>query len=246
MDSTIKQAAQWIKESRHAIAFTGAGVSVESGIPPFRGKDGLWSQYDPDSLDISRFHQRPQQAWVVIKEIFYDFFGKAHPNKAHQVLARLEKDGMLKAVITQNIDNLHQEAGSRNVVEFHGTAHKMVCTECGKRVEASEVNLQQLPPHCSVCAGILKPDFIFFGEGIPEQAYTDSFSYAQEADLVIIVGSTGEVMPACMVPKEAKSRGARIIEINPEVSFFTKSVTDLHIKMKAGDAFELLEKACFD
>ena len=245
MESTIQQAAQWIKESRHAIAFTGAGVSVESGIPPFRGADGLWSQYDPESLDISRFHHRPHQAWVVIKEIFYDFFGKAKANKAHHVLARLEDCGMLKAVVTQNIDNLHQEAGSRNVIEFHGTAHRMVCTACGAKYASPAVDLQQLPPRCKQCNGILKPDFIFFGEGIPEQAYLDSFDHANKADLVIIVGSTGEVMPACLVPKEAKARGARIIEINPENSLFTRSVTDLHIKMTAGEAFALLESICF-
>jgi len=244
MNTSIIKAAEAIRLSRHAIAFTGAGISVESGIPPFRGEDGLWSKYDPDLLELSRFHRKPQESWVVIKEIFYDFFGKAKPNAAHRVLARMESKGIIKAVVTQNIDNLHQEAGSQNVLEFHGTAHKMVCTVCNQQVPSPTVDLNTLPPLCPSCKGILKPDFIFFGEGIPEVAYRESFSQAELADVVIIVGSTGEVMPACQVPIVAKRHGAVIIEINPEASLFTRSA-DIHIKMKAGEAFVLLEKELF-
>jgi len=126
----LEQAADALRRAKRAVAFTGAGISVESGIPPFRGPDGLWSRYDPQVLDLSYFHAHPLESWQVIKEIFYDYFGRARPNEAHKALARLEQAGYLQGVITQNIDNLHQEAGSRHVVEYHGTSRYLTCTAC--------------------------------------------------------------------------------------------------------------------
>lgn len=231
-----------IKKSRHITAFTGAGISVESGIPPFRGENGLWNKYNPEVLDLSYFYKNPKQAWTVIQEIFYDFFGKANPNSAHKVIARMEKEGLLKAVITQNIDNLHQEAGSKEVYEFHGTAQTLVCVECGNKYHSEEVNFTKLPPLCSNCSGLLKPDFIFFGEGIPMDAYEASFKQAQVADVFLIIGTTGEVMPASMIPQEAKRNGAKIIEINPEKSLYTNVLTDIFLQGKAGEIMIEIEK----
>ncbi len=128
----IEEAAKLIKNAKHVTAFTGAGISVESGIPPFRGENGLWSKFDPLFLDINYFRQNPLKSWKLIKEIFYDFFGKAEPNSAHTALAEMEKSGYLNSVITQNIDNLHQTAGSKNVFEFHGTSKNLICTNCDK------------------------------------------------------------------------------------------------------------------
>ena len=240
---TIEKMATALNQAQFAVAFTGAGISVESGIPPFRGKDGIWNQYDPISLDLTYFYKHPQQAWSVIKEIFYDMFGAAHPNPAHQGLAQLEQLGRLKAVITQNIDNLHQEAGSTDVIEYHGTCANLICTQCKRKVPAHQSLLITLPPRCEKCNGILKPDFVFFGELIPPKAQDRSWDLMQQADLVFIIGTLGEVMPACQLPSIAKANGATILEINPEPSAFTWRTTDLYLPMKAGEAMPLIIEA---
>ncbi len=242
MEKQLIKAAQLIKNSKHAVAFTGAGISVESGIPPFRGADGLWSKYDPIVLDIGYFHKNTEAAWKVIRELFYDFFGKASPNGAHKTLAEWEQKGLLKSVITQNIDNLHQEAGSKIVYEFHGTASAMVCLNCNSKYPSPQINLKKLPPKCSKCNGILKPDFIFFGEGIPEEANIRSFEEAEKCDVFVVIGTTGEVMPASMLPPTAKNAGAKIIEINPEESYFSHHLADIHLKGKAGEVLPLLNE----
>ncbi|MCK4357873.1 MAG: NAD-dependent deacylase [Candidatus Cloacimonetes bacterium] len=229
----IEKAVELIKNAKHITVFTGAGISVESGIPPFRGKDGLWSKFNPIFLDINYFHQNPLKSWKLIKEIFYDFFGKAKPNAAHFALAEMEEMGLLQAVITQNIDNLHQKAGSREVYEFHGNSRNLVCTKCGFKFSVSEIGLDKLPPKCKECEGILKPDFIFFGEPIPEPARTNSFAETEKADVFILIGTTGEIMPASMIPYEAKKNNVKIIEINIKPSNYTKSITDLFLKGKA-------------
>jgi NAD-dependent deacetylase len=239
--SRIRAAATLIRSARYLTAFTGAGISVESGIPPFRGEGGLWSTYDPRMLELDYFLAHPEKAWPVIREIFYDNFGQAGPNAAHVALARLESAGQLKCLITQNIDNLHYRAGSRNIVEFHGNSRLLLCLECGARVEARPELLNTLPPRCA-CGGLYKPDFIFFGEGIPPEAYQRSEQEAGRTDLMLVVGSTGEVYPAALVPRWAHEAGAKIIEVNPDVSEFTGSITDVHIPMKAAEAFRLLEK----
>ncbi len=231
---SITKAAELIRGASHVTAFTGAGVSVESGIPPFRGAEGLWSRYDPQCLDIEYFHAHPAEAWRVIREIFYDFFGRARPNPAHLVLAELEQRGMLRAVITQNIDNLHQEAGSRRVYEFHGNSQVLRCLTCASQVPARKVDITQLPPRCA-CGGIYKPDFVFFGEMIPEAARHASFREAELADVFLVIGSTGEVMPANMLPPTAKQNGSVIIEINTEPSLYTDRITDIFLQGKAGE-----------
>ncbi len=239
MNKRIEQAAEVISKARYASAFTGAGISVESGIPPFRGENGLWSRYNPEVLDINFFMHNPLKSWEVIKEIFYDFFGRAQPNGAHRVLADLEKRGIIKGIITQNIDNLHFEAGSRVVAEYHGTSQKLVCVSCGKEYDAGPELLDNLPPKCS-CGGLLKPDFVFFGEGIPKKALSLTSEIVSETDLMILIGTTGEIYPASFIPYEAKERGAFIVEINPEESAYTGKITDIHIKMKAVEAMEQL------
>ncbi len=229
----LNEAAELISKAEHITAFTGAGISVESGIPPFRGKNGLWSKYDPIFLSLDYFYENSTESWKLIKEIFYDFFGQALPNYAHKGLAELEKFGKLEAVITQNIDNLHQEAGSLNVIEFHGTSRILACTQCSFKYQHKEISLVNLPPICPRCGSVLKPNFIFFGEGIPQHAYLASMFEAENADLFIIIGTTGEVMPASLIPQIAKQNGAKILEINTEPSNYTHELTDVFLQGKA-------------
>lgn len=242
----IKELVALLKRAKYATAFTGAGISVESGVPPFRGEKGIWNKYDPRSLELDYFYSHPTESWTVIREVFYAFFGKAVPNPAHLFLGEAEKRGFLKAVVTQNIDNLHQLGGSETVYEFHGNAQKLICTNCGDRQSAREKLLIQIPVRCKLCEGLVKPDFIFFGEGIPEEAFAKSMAAARKTDLMIVIGTLGEVMPAAMVPQEAKRNGATIVEINLEASNFTHSLTDLFIPGKAGEVCQVAGRLLFD
>jgi len=245
MDTNLERALHYLKNSKHTVAFTGAGISVESGIPPFRGTEGLWSKYDPKVLDLQFFHQHPLESWKVIREIFYDFFALAVPNSAHKVLARMEKAGLLSCIITQNIDNLHHEAGSLDVIEYHGNSARIICPSCGAVYAPEDIDLQDIPPRCPKDREILKPDFIFFGEGIPEMAQRRSVEEASRADVFLLIGTTGEVMPAAMIPRLAKDNGAKIIEVNPQESFYTNEITDVFLQGKAGEVFETLNKQLF-
>ena len=239
----ITKAAEAIRAAKYAIAFTGAGISVESGVPPFRGaENAVWQKYDPSCLELDYFYAHPDKVWPAINEIFYNFMFKTEikPNMAHHVLAKMEANGMLKCIVTQNIDFLHQEAGSKTVYEFHGTAGRVVCTKCDYTTRPQDMDLNVMPPKCPKCGALLKPDFVFFGEGIPSETYQNSFDASQKADVVIVVGTTGEVMPAGMIPINAKRHGATIIEVNPSHSAFTDRYTDIYIPMKAGEAFAIL------
>jgi NAD-dependent deacetylase len=239
------EAALLLKQSRFTTAFTGAGISVESGIPPFRGSGGLWNKYDPQALDIQYFLDDPAASWAVIKEIFYDFFNTARPNKAHLVLARMELEGMLGRTITQNIDNLHQEAGSQMVFEFHGNTKNLRCLHCHRGYLAGQISLDHFPPTCRECGGILKPDFVFFGEAIPQLPLAAAYKAASLSDVFLIIGTTGEVMPANQIPVMAKQCGAKIIEVNPEPSKYTHGLTDIFLKGKATEVMGKLEKLIF-
>ena len=142
MQSLIDFTVAELKKSKFTIAFTGAGISVESGIPPFRGEHGLWNKYNPEVLDLGYYLENQEKCWHYIREIFYDFFADAKPNEAHKVLAKMEEAGLLNSIITQNIDNLHQEAGSKIVHEFHGNSKKLKCLKCGKTYGANEMILR--------------------------------------------------------------------------------------------------------
>ncbi|WP_024788313.1 MULTISPECIES: SIR2 family NAD-dependent protein deacylase [unclassified Lebetimonas] len=238
----LKKAAELIQSSNYTVAFTGAGISVESGIPPFRGPNGLWSKYNPEILDMDFFLNHPDISWKYIKEIFYDYMYNAKPNIAHYCFAKLENLGKLKGIITQNIDNLHQDAGSKNVIEFHGTTKKLECIKCKTKYDSNKISLDKLPPLCPKCGGILKPDFVFFSEPIPKEAFEKSIELAQKCNLMIIIGTTGEIMPASQIPYLAKENGAKIIEINPDKSTYTNTITNIYIPLKATKACEKLQK----
>ncbi|MEZ5105193.1 MAG: NAD-dependent deacylase [Draconibacterium sp.] len=240
MDSEkIKEASELIRKAKYAVAFTGAGISVASGIPPFRGKNGLWNKVDPIFLEIDYFYKKPLQSWQKIKEVFYDSLGDAQPNLAHITLAKMEKRSFLESIITQNIDHLHQKAGSRYVYELHGTYKQLICTKCSSEYDMSFADLNYLPPTCYVCKGILKPDMVFFNEPIPAFAKKHSFDEAHKADLFIIIGTNAEVLPAAEIPVVAKNNGAKIIEINIKKTHFTDEITDIFLK---GDAAKVMEE----
>jgi len=243
IDGLINKAAAHIKEASFITAFTGAGISVESGIPPFRGENGLWDKYDPKLLELQYFLQHPEESWKVIKEIFFNTFENAKPNRAHTVLAEMEKAGYLHEVITQNIDNMHQEAGNTIVHEFHGNSRQLVCTKTGEMLPVAYADLDAIPPMHPATGGLLKPDFIFFGEGIPTQAFQDSIEAAAKSDVLLIIGTTGEVMPAGQVPMIAKDKGATIIEVNIDESLFTRNTTDIFLPGKATEIMDMLWKA---
>ena len=244
--NAIAEAAKLILASKHAIAFTGAGISLESGIPTFRGSDGdnIWNKYDPNDIEIDHFNANPKKSWATIKACFYYFMADRDikPNKGHKVLAELEQKGILKCIVTQNIDGLHQAAGSKNVYEFHGTTTSVSCQKCGHKYSASKVDFSQDVPTCPLCGGILKPDFVFFGEGIPSDALDGSFAEANAADLCIVVGTSGVVMPAAMIPVCVKRNGGKVIEISPERTEITR-LADVFIQAGAVDAFSAIEKA---
>jgi len=243
-EDALDAAVRVVAEAKYLTAFTGAGISVESGVPPFRGRDGLWSHYDPKILEIDYFYDNPEVCWPVIREIFYDHFGGAAPNPAHLALARLEREGLLKALITQNIDDLHQKAGSRRVIEYHGNSSALVCKRCGKSYHVEEIDLADLPPRCS-CGSILKPDFVFFGEGIPVQAAVESERLAGMTDVMLLIGTTGEVYPAAALPRAASRNGALIVEINPERSLYSDEISDIVIRLPAGEAMSAIEERLF-
>ncbi|WP_295156179.1 NAD-dependent deacylase [uncultured Brachyspira sp.] len=237
-----KLIAKTIKESKYAVAFTGAGISVESGVPPFRGENGLWEKHGSQFAEISYFVKHPKESWGSLKKVFYDPITDVKPNKAHIVLANLEKMGIMRSIITQNIDNLHQDAGSKIVYELHGTAKYAVCMKCKSRYKINKDILDMNPPSCEKCGSVLKPDFVFFGEQLPALDFNSSIEDSQKSDLFIIIGTGGEVMPAAQIPHLAKRANAKIMEINPEPSSFTNYIVDIYVQEKAGIAFTEIEK----
>ncbi len=240
MSPKIEEAARLIAQAKHLVAFTGAGISAESGIPTFRGPGGIWDKYDPVVLEIDYFIKNYDQVWPVIKDMFYTVIDRAQPNPAHYTLAQWEKDGLLKAVITQNIDNLHQKAGSRNVIEYHGNTRQAVCLDCGRTVPLTKEILSRDVPHCPHCGGRLKPDFVFFGEPIPPEAARKSLEHTLKSDVYLVIGTTGIIMPASLLPYEAKQNGATIIEINLNPSEYTGRITDIFLQAKAGEILPAL------
>ncbi|MBU0936001.1 MAG: NAD-dependent deacylase [Spirochaetes bacterium] len=237
----LSEAAALLRNSCYVMAFTGAGISVESGIPAFRGAGGLWGQYDERHLEIAFFRRHPELAWPTIRAIFYSLDTEPQPNTAHRVLAEWEQKGWLSCVVTQNIDGLHRKAGSRKLAEFHGASTELLCPACGCRCNATADVLRELPPYCT-CGAVLKPDFVFFGEGIPPAAWRLSMEAAAQADLCLIIGSTGQVYPAASLPERVHARGGKIIEINPEPSAFTDSITDIYLPLAASRAMQELNR----
>ena len=234
MSDLILRAAGELAGTTNAAALTGAGISVESGIPPFRGKDGLWEKIDPmEFAHIDAFLKNPTKVWDVLIREMKGIVDKARPNDAHIGLARLEELGILKTVITQNVDGLHQMAGNTDVIEFHGNFAWQRCMDCDERCETSKISLSQIPPRCK-CGGIYKPDCVFFGEMIPPQSLRRSEQVVTDCDVLLVIGTSALVQPASFMPLLAKQAGAKVIEINPERTPLSDGTSDYIILGKAG------------
>ena len=197
MDEKWQKLKEWIDGSDNIVFFGGAGVSTESGIPDFRSVDGLYNQkykYPPETIISHSFYvKKPEEFYKFYKDRM--IFTDAKPNGAHKALAKLEQEGKLKAVITQNIDGLHQLAGSREVLELHGSIHRNYCTRCGQFYDLDYVKNSQGIPHCS-CGGMIKPDVVLYEEGLDQKVLRKSVEYIARADLLIVGGTSLVVYPA--------------------------------------------------
>jgi len=220
MESLAEQVAELIVKSRRLVVFTGAGVSTESGIPDFRGKDGIWTKMDPDDFTIQRFVARPEVRkvqWKMLSE--GGLIKDVRPNAAHYAIAELEKMGKLDCIVTQNIDNLHQLAGNSPeiVFELHGNMQFVRCLGCHRRWPMAEILVRLAVedlPACEHCKGILKPDAVFFGESLPQAVLIEATRRAANSDLCIVIGSTLLVYPASQIPEHACDAGAKLVIIN--------------------------------
>jgi NAD-dependent deacetylase len=238
MKKRIKEAAQLLFDSRMTLALTGAGISVESGIPDFRSAQGLWSIYDPNEYaTITAFRSAPEKVWKMLRDMG-ELVDHAEPNKAHVGMGELEKLGLLHTIITQNVDNLHQKGGAESVIEYHGNSSTLTCLSCGEKYRAAEKG-NEYPPLCK-CGRILKPDVVFFGEPIPTEALNRSFQLAATAQVLVVAGTSATVSPANTIPTIAKENGAKIIEINIEKTPLTDHLTDIFLLGSAGEIIEAL------
>lgn len=233
LDTEIAHAAGIVGAADHVVALTGAGLSVESGIPPFRGPGGLWTKYGEPPMDgYQRFLRDPKQAWKERLEpsapwarALSETLAAAKPNAAHHALAELERSGACAAVITQNIDDLHRQAGAQNLLEIHGNHNLMRCTGCNARFTAAEITVdpEALPPLCPACNGIVKDDTVHFGEPIPPDVLRGCFETVDACDCMLVAGTSAMVYPAAEFPHEVIRRGGTLIEVNPEATDLTPS-----------------------
>lgn len=270
MEELVQRAAKDLVNSKYAIALTGAGISTESGISDFRGPDGIWTRNPEAERQANEAYgellRDPKGHWqeILTPGSFFSLFeqiGKALPNPSHHALAELERIGILKLVITQNVDGLHQKAGSQNVIEYHGGLLKLRCMSCGSRFDREEFDLErlkrenQLPPRCKKCNGILKHDGVYFREPIPGDVYHQSIEAAWKCDLMLICGTSAVVYPFAELPRVAKQRrteterksetgiyvvekkaAVTIIEVNAEPTPLTEErISDYLIQGKTGE-----------
>ncbi len=218
-DVEIQRAAEAVLDANYAIALTGAGMSVESGIPPFRGPGGLWTKYgEPPMNQFQRFMADPKKAWEerlsTRNDEFYKPLLEAKPNPGHFALAELESLGVLRFVITQNVDDLHRQAGQKSLAEIHGNWKLIRCLDCTLRFRREQIDFSTLPPRCPECGGILKSDTVSFGEPIPTDMLSLCATHAARADLVIVAGTSATVYPAAGFALEVKQRGGVMVEVN--------------------------------
>lgn len=260
MDERFWALEELLTASPYTVAFTGAGVSEESGIPTFRGREGIWKDFPPalygnfPGLALA-FLVRPRRVAALASGILSALL-RAEPNSCHLALARLEREGRLRAVITQNIDGLHQAAGSRRVLELHGNAFRLRCTRCGARTELGRDRaqtaleslweaktrrglleaLRRYAEPCGECGGRMRPDVVLFGEGLPAGVLDQALDEAGRCRLMLVLGTSGVVYPAALVPQVALESGARLVVVDPSHTALS-SRAHLHITAPAGSFF---------
>jgi NAD-dependent deacetylase len=239
---TPQQLAELIRQNPRVTALTGAGISVESGIPDFRSPGGLWERFDPlEYAHIQSFRRNPAKVWQLLLEMDA-IVSQAQPNPAHYALAELEAKGYLTGIITQNVDNLHQAAGSQRVVEYHGNALRFVCDNCRGEHPRENLDFSHLPLYC-LCGGLVRPDVVFFGEPIPPAAQTGAEDLAQHCDLLLVVGTSGEVAPASFIPYIARQWNAIIVDNNLEPTRLTHTQAHYFLRGSAGKMLPEVIKA---
>jgi len=213
-DQDIAQLAQLLRERQPCVVVTGAGVSTESGIPDFRSQSGIWQRFDPMVYaHVDAFRRDPARVWEFYR-LRLDVAGRAEPNDGHRALAELERGGWIHAVVTQNVDGLHARAGSREVLEVHGSLREAECLACGTRVPIADV-VGELPlPSCPSCGEVLKPGVVMFGELLPVGAIERAQALAREARLLLVVGSSLQVYPVAALPEETLAAGGTLAIVN--------------------------------
>lgn len=258
-DDLIGKAAEIIQGTRKLVAFSGAGMSAESGIPTFRDPGGLWDRFDPEEIGtgsglLNALMRIPEKIRALLNETIATF-SAAKPNPGHLALYTLESMGILRSIITQNVDNLHGEAGNTRVIEVHGNLYRFRCLSCGRkntfpraelfarvRQALESIRSFELPavmtllPQCS-CGGRMRPDVVMFGESV--QNLPEAFSEAESCEVMLVLGTSGVVFPAAALPERAKYAGAKVIEINPGMSSY-RGIADIHIQKKTGEALPLI------
>ncbi len=234
----------WLARASGVMVLTGAGISAESGVPTFRGKDGLWNRFRPEELATLEALQRdPERVWT-----WYRWRRKkvlqAQPNPAHRALVTLEQWKQPHfLLVTQNVDGLHQRAGSQAVVEFHGNLFEDVCLQCGfhRRIE-SVASEDSAVPYCPRCGHLLKPGVVMFGEPIPEQALHHVIEFIPRTDILLVIGTSAQVYPAAAIPRWVKDHGGKVVEVNPEQT----PVTEMADAFLRGPAGKLVPKLVQD
>jgi NAD-dependent deacetylase len=238
----IDEAAEIIAESNHVVALVGAGLSAESGIPTFRGPDGIWTKHgEPDLRDYQRFAADPKAWWEArirgdarFKELAAAL-QEAVPNEGHFALQTMEEEGWLAHIITQNIDNLHQIAGSKQITEIHGNRTKLRCIGCSQRWHVEEFAIDELPPHCPDCGAIVKGDTVMFGEAIPRDALDSCVDQTWKCDCMLLIGTSAVVFPAAQFPLDVRRLGGKLIEVNPNETPLT-DLCEVVLRAPSGEA----------
>lgn len=247
----LQRASQIIAQSRYAIGLVGAGMSAESGIPTYRGPGGLWTRIgEPDPRSYQNFVADPRGWWERMldkdnhpesteRAQFREAIERAQPNSGHYALVDLERMGILKHIITQNVDNLHRAVGSLNVTEIHGNRTLVRCMECNLRMPWGELDVIEVPPKCPQCHGIIKGDGVMFGEPIPSDVFENCYRETNLCDCMLILGTSGTVYPAAGFPIQARQRGAAIIEVNVHATPLS-GIADVSLQGPAGEILPVL------
>ena len=245
-EEQVNHLARLIRESRYTVVLTGAGISAESGIPTFRGPGGLWEKYRPEELaSPEAFHRDPLLVWR-----WYAWrmrlIRQARPNKAHLLLARLQRDGLIGPIITQNVDGLHQRAGAEDVIELHGNIWRVRCTRCSYSGRLQKPpDDEELPLKCPECGRLLRPGVVWFGEPLPRKAIERAYREAASAELMIVIGTSGAVYPAAELPRITRFKGGHVAVIDPGVTTF-EDIADVRIKESAVRTAEALSEKLYN
>jgi NAD-dependent deacetylase len=223
----------YLKKDKKVVVLTGAGISAESGVPTFRGENGLWKKFKPEELaTFDAFISNPQLVWE-----WYEYrrklISEVKPNPAHYSLAKMQKYFNDFHLVTQNVDGLHQKAGSKEVIELHGNIKRNKCAGCGQKFEELELSSEEIPPKCR-CGGMLRPDVIWFGEMLPQEAMNKAYEYSTYCDLFFSIGTSALVYPAASLPLIAKRTGAYLVEVNLERTELSNFADEV-ILSKAGE-----------